>query len=1504
MKLNDDLNQLVDRVCTPVPSPNGDENKTSKKRKHSGTEQQYKDENGTQNKKTRSDPALDCFHHYDSSGLKRSQHGVVYQVKLLMLFVKRATKQHYDFRLATEMDAAEKFDDVALKYKDSSNQWKWRFVQAKHMLKQKITVKDLISRSNKEPFALHKYFISFCLIKTKPIFQDFLEDFTIVTNTDFDFMDQTASECASNVEAREFNNDEKKWKRLLEEQKYNGNDPIFGFQNDKFKPKQFCFCSSDTAKTDLIKFCSSSLLRNALDSAEISHWPTIGDKIKNIFDFSKFVEQEMQEVKEIKIKMENDIKRKKHKFKLLKSGQELLKIAGEILGKCGCDSLKSAIEALIEQKVNPQVSQNIIEESKQIVQIIDQRYIEISDKLNKYKDSESEESRELKKEEDEINRVEEELRRIQKNIAKYVAIEFIKNETKTVCLKKRVPKLDSILNGTDISLMKDSLNSFLDETISEISAIKVALSDDTFEVYLTEFLSKFRIITNYPNEDELGGLIGKELGSAFNLIDADLITNSFEIEMLNFLKEYDKRATFYSWKSANDFFSRVKKQINTLVSIGLNLAYTEKLSTYSMKFKENLQQLHDFFHNDHQILHLSNPFTRLGAILVFRNLEMSTKFEQRDSYIFTSLRTLTENVEAKRSIVDAFGKKEGLRSSSTHKKVYHIYAIECQRKGDQNMKKEEDLFNNHFITILQQNPSKKMIFIAPANDEFVKLFTNKYKHTILNETVSFESLDEDSQNKILSKEINFQGNDVALRKLIDQNLAKQIIDEAILLRLLKGRQIVIGDRRAFDFFGYEKEYYISRSFCLIDQTKTRSISEADLIKHEAKVVIIANDPGEGKSTVLTSMARQIANLTEEVDETYQVWVVRINLNDYATDKIHPNSLHNVTFESDNIQQAIDFVLKMMVFGNPDHDANISLQQKMFEIGLQSHDTHGLHSKIVILFDGFDEISPIFKDKTTILLHALKRSNVFKLWITTRNNEKPHLEKELGSSSCILKALDKTMQKEFLNKFWKYRIKCQPFADVLKYLRDILSKNDNKENKGLMSKINSILKKYRVEDDQRLKELQDDIDKKLNLGGYANKLLGKWQNKMSDKSKQFILNPLHLKILSEVVLAEKFQLPNEFSSLYLYQKFITTKIDIYYQKAKMNQDNPTAKAVIKRDTKAVNKIHSYLAVKILLPDEYAALPGLNDLNEMKESFEDNELARIGILVPKGATPLDFIHRSFAEYFKTDFMVDNLNNKQVQILLIEEILSRKRHELVRQFLNDRLKDRPNQTPIEIDLTVNENESVPEYLVKSQILNILASEGHDEIMKLLLKWMEVERDEFITKFADPIFKAYLEAITSHRNNIANEIHKFCSKMNYAFYKNNILGSCEQTDDFVGNESECHPLIVAARSGNIDVILTIIEKLRQVYDEDSLGKLLEKYLHLVLVDLIDLKRLNKKPDCIGQFLECVQSELGNTVLKNLIEKKVSLKTSIPINAIEFSVEKELSEVKDLLQKFLVSRI
>ena len=126
---------------------------------------------------------------YDASGLKMAFHGNIYQLKLLMLFAIKGQQDQLSFSIATEMDRAEKFDDLVFKSKATGEKdYAYNFLQAKHKQDNTklIKNKDLLDVNDGE-FSLPKYFTSYKKIKENPKFNDgILGKFYLCTNIDLD----------------------------------------------------------------------------------------------------------------------------------------------------------------------------------------------------------------------------------------------------------------------------------------------------------------------------------------------------------------------------------------------------------------------------------------------------------------------------------------------------------------------------------------------------------------------------------------------------------------------------------------------------------------------------------------------------------------------------------------------------------------------------------------------------------------------------------------------------------------------------------------------------------------------------------------------------------------------------------------------------------------------------------------------------------------------------------------------------------------------------------------------------------------------------------------------------------------------------------------------------------------------------------------------------------------------------------------------------------------------
>jgi predicted NACHT family NTPase len=65
--------------------------------------------------------------------------------------------------------------------------------------------------------------------------------------------------------------------------------------------------------------------------------------------------------------------------------------------------------------------------------------------------------------------------------------------------------------------------------------------------------------------------------------------------------------------------------------------------------------------------------------------------------------------------------------------------------------------------------------------------------------------------------------------------------------------------------------------------------------------------------------------------------------------------------------------------------------------------------VTVLMDGFDEISPTHVDKAAVILSKLIKTNVPRIWVTSRPEHKERLEKELSVKAFSMKELSHPSQ---------------------------------------------------------------------------------------------------------------------------------------------------------------------------------------------------------------------------------------------------------------------------------------------------------------------------------------------------------------------------------------------------------------------------------------------------------------------------------------------------------------
>ncbi|XP_055317510.1 uncharacterized protein LOC129576420 [Sitodiplosis mosellana] len=1306
---------------------------------------------------------------YDAHSLRSNFHGPIYQAKLLALFGKRALSNSYEFSLASEMDDAEALDDVVLRYKES-NKWTWRFVQAKHKQNtdsSKITISELISNDN--DFSLQKYFLSFCKIKYNERFKDAtFKDFTLITNTEFEFNDCDERIASSRRVGKEFCELIKLWSKYFEEEKNLQVDPILHVEACMVQTKKFKF--TQKAKEDLYEQFKSNLLESVSTLKEIDSFNAIKKKLRVTKHIKR--KDQLERAKTLVIDIAIECKDKQRKGHVIKMAKEFVRSMEKFLNENGCkqsvDNLKESIKLLEKNRVGTGIArdsmQKIHSDVKEVEKVID----DCQEELEKYSDSCSEEYQDLEGDKVELFDDERELRKLRKEVSDSKDLEWIKKEinNKDILKRKyRIPKsiIDTIQKSNDLKQVKKTLYVKLQRIISNISMIKVALNDNTFEKCLDEFLEQFRIITNYPDEGQLSDVLQQEIGDKFSLLSADFVRDSFEREMINFLKE--KRGRFYHGIEGEQFFEKMEQKINTFMCIGLCKAYTERLDAYGIslriKFKE-ICKLSDFLSNDSEkVFHISTKFTRLVAIKLFRQLTDSGQFKKHDSYIFIRLGTVLHREETRKFILNAFNSgiqsveelvEQSFEETVIYRNTYDLCVIECRQECrryignlDVDVDAEQNLFKM-ILNILSKNPNKKLIIIAPDDDGLSKKFREHYEKMNsqtasdenLNEPlfikiedeIKFTHLDDNSRNKVLAKEIKFQEKDnMRFDQLIDKILACKIIDSENLLRLIENEEIQIGDEKAFSSIGYEKDFYIEREFNLKQKPTNDSsnISEKLLVErgNVQKLTLLVNNAGMGKSTVLTSVAKKMRQNKENA------WIVRINLTDYGATKNTPHSLNRINFKELEIGKGIEFVSKMVIrrVRGKINDAKIRLQRALIKASLEKTESHYKKPPIVILLDGFDEISPNYNEKTSTLINTLKASDVSQLWITTRPHEKDHLQNELNSTSYYLQPLKDEEQIAFFDNFLKWHIRCgkpsvgsteasdRSYPQMIKRLQEI---KEASLTPALTENISNILKKNSKKGG-KIDELKNEINS-LSFTEYVkNNLLSLWREGVFAKDSNFYGTPLNLKMLTVVVSAEK-QLISKLEPFDLYQKFVNIQFSIFYKiKAKSKPGNQAASDICGDHGEYLNNVHNSLAAQILFPKDYEEklLPDLIVLDKLKQEIKQNEgkgekVARVGLLNLR-SEKLEFIHHSFAEFFFSKYLMNNLEHERVQQIFIENILFESAYGVIRQFINDQLKG----SDVIIELTNASKNFIDLNSQKSSennIRKILKNEKHLNIINFL--------------------------------------------------------------------------------------------------------------------------------------------------------------------------------------------
>jgi len=160
-------------------------------------------------------------------------------------------------------------------------------------------------------------------------------------------------------------------------------------------------------------------------------------------------------------------------------------------------------------------------------------------------------------------------------------------------------------------------------------------------------------------------------------------------------------------------------------------------------------------------------------------------------------------------------------------------------------------------------------------------------------------------------------------------------------------------------------------------------------------MLIVDKAGIGKTTVLT-------HLSKRIKQKYPShWLVRIDLKDYM------ELLEAQKSKLINKGCVLEFVSKEVL------KIESHLEKELFKKCFEGSEI----SKVVVMVDGFDEISPRYKETVIDVLQFLKQTSLEQVWVTTRPHLREELEDNLQQLSYTLQPFSEVEKVEFIKKFW-------------------------------------------------------------------------------------------------------------------------------------------------------------------------------------------------------------------------------------------------------------------------------------------------------------------------------------------------------------------------------------------------------------------------------------------------------------------------------------------------------
>jgi len=298
-----------------------------------------------------------------------------------------------------------------------------------------------------------------------------------------------------------------------------------------------------------------------------------------------------------------------------------------------------------------------------------------------------------------------------------------------------------------------------------------------------------------------------------------------------------------------------------------------------------------------------------------------------------------------------------------------------------------DLFQELSGFLNDNDAEKKIIFISNIVGNIGKIHELRCKFhpnlTVRYDDYKFTGLISESQMLFLEKKVYYQGDEVKLSSVVkDDDVGKlNSLDCDSISLLLENKKPLIGICTEDTI-----KYYVDRTLQHSKRAKTHFAAQGEiksalnrdilqgmrnaeenlgsetatvwkpstLLEGDSRVILVTDEPGMGKSTLLTYLARETRKIHPDI------WIVRVNINSY-TRKLHKLKANGCDEEG---------VIKLLT-----EAAQLKETDSIVLDGLLFNYTYNSTGNMAVLIDGVDEVSPHYTEEVMQVLKILLKTKI-------------------------------------------------------------------------------------------------------------------------------------------------------------------------------------------------------------------------------------------------------------------------------------------------------------------------------------------------------------------------------------------------------------------------------------------------------------------------------------------------------------------------------------------------